>query len=357
MKTAVIFHEDFRKYDLGPNHPLRGDRYNHLPEVFGNDAIAARKSNITFIKPKPAADEFIGAVHGEDYLRFIEMMNKSGGALTLDTPIPPGLYSIAKLFAGANILAGRLIAEDLFRRVVVLGLGSHHAGYDFGGGFCMINDIAVMIEYLRNNYNIKRIMTIDYDAHCGEGTQDIYYHDPDVLCLDLHQDPMTLFPGKGFAYQVGLGKGKGYTVNIPLPQGSSDEHFITAFNKICIPIATQFQPEIIIANGGLDAHFADPLSQLNLSLEGYFRLMTSIVNLSQQLCDNKLILIVGGGYGLGAVPSGWVAMISAMIGIDKIEITEPVEPPEHSEVAEKQAMEMIRNVKRIQKTYWDLEIQ
>lgn len=262
MKTAIIYHDDFRKYDFGPKHPFRGDRYNHLPEVFGHEAIASHKSDVTFVKPKPAKDENIRAVHGEDYLNFIERMDERGVLLTLDTPIPPGLYRIAKLFAGANILAGRLVAEEIFKRVIVLGLGAHHAGYDFGGGFCMINDIAVMIEYLRHNYNLKRIMTIDYDAHCGEGTQDIYYHSPDVLCLDLHQDPMTLFPGKGFAYQIGLGKGKGYTVNIPLPQGSSDEDYILAFNEIFLPIATEFQPEIIIANGGLDAHFADPLSQL-----------------------------------------------------------------------------------------------
>ena len=352
LKTAVIFHEDFAKYDLGPNHPMRGGRYQHIPEVFEDHAIAAQKSSITFVKPKPAADEFVEAVHGKDYLRYIQKMNENGGALSPDTPIPPGLYDIAKLFAGANILGGRLIAEDVFRRVIVLGLGAHHAGYDFGGGFCMMNDIAVMIEYLRKHYNIKKVLAIDYDAHCGEGTQDLYYRDPDVLCVDLHQDPMTLFPGKGFAYQIGLGKGKGRTINMPFPPGSSDEDYIRAFNEICVPIATEFKPEIIVANGGLDAHFADPLSQLNLSLKGYFRLMTSIVNLSRQLSDDRLILIMGGGFGPGAVPSGWIAMISAMLGIEKINIQEPLEPPEYSEEAGEQSRGMIRKAKTIQKTYW-----
>ena len=331
---------------------MRGDRYRHLSDVFGNDAIAAEKSNITFVKPKPATDELVAAVHGEDYLRYIEMMNEKGGFLSPDTPIVPGLYNVAKLFAGANILGGRLIAEDIFRRVIVLGLGAHHAGYDFGGGFCMINDIAVMIEYLRKHHNVKRIMAIDYDAHCGEGTQDIYYHDPDVLCVDLHQDPKTLFPGKGFAYQIGLGKGKGRTVNMPFPPGSSDEDYILAFNKICVPIATEFQPDIIIANGGLDAHFADPLSQLDLSLKGYFRLMTSIVRLSQQLSDDRLILIMGGGYGPGAFPFGWITMIVAMLDIEKIDIEDPLEPPGYSEEAAEQSRDMIRKVKMIQKTYW-----
>lgn len=352
MKTAVIYHEDFRKYDLGPNHPLRGDRYRHIPEVFENDAIKTKQSDIAFIKPKPAADEFVDAVHGEDYLRYIKKMNENGGSLSPDTPIPPGLYDVAKLFAGANILGGRLIAEDISRRVIVLGLGAHHAGYDFGGGFCMINDIAVMIEYLRKHYNIKRIMTIDYDAHCGEGTQDIYYRDPDVLCLDFHQDPMTLFPGKGFAYQIGLGKGKGRTINMPFPPASSDQDYTLAFNEICVPIAAEFQPDIIVANGGLDAHFADPLSQVNLSLKGYFRLMTSIVKLSHQLSNDRLILIMGGGFGPGAVPSGWITMISAMLDIEEVNISDPVEPPGYSEEAGKQSRDMIRKVKMIQKTYW-----
>lgn len=352
MKTAIIYHDDFCRYDFGHNHPFRGDRYDHLPEVFEHEAIAAKKSDITIIKPKSAADEYIRAVHGKDYLNFIESLDKRGGLLTLDTPIPPGLYKIAKLFAGANILAGRLIAEEIYKRVIVLGLGAHHAGYDFGGGFCMINDIAIVIEYLRRNYNIRKIMTIDYDAHCGDGTQDIYARDPDVLCVDFHQNPMTLFPGKGFAYQIGLGKGIGYTVNMPFPQGSSDEDWIAAFNEICLPIATQFKPEIIIANGGLDAHFADPLSQLNLSLKGFFRLMSSVVNLSRQLCDNKLILILGGGYGPAAVPLGWLTMISAMLEIKEMDIPEPLEPPEYSQEAGKQAREMIDEVKMVQKTYW-----
>lgn len=216
----------------------------------------------------------------------------------------------------------------------------------------MINDIAVMVEYLRKYYKIKRIMAIDYDAHCGDGTQNIYYDNPDVLCLDLHQDPMTLFPGKGFAYQIGFGKGKGYTVNIPFPQGSSDEDYILAFNEICLPIATEFQPEIIIANGSLDAHFADPMSQLNLSLGGFSRLMNIVVNLSRRLCDNKLILILGGGYGPAAVPIGWLTMISAMLEIEEIEIREPIGPPEYSEEAGKRASDMIREVKRTQKPYW-----
>lgn len=291
-------------------------------------------------------------MHGADYIDFIESLNKRGGPLTVDTPIPPGLYNIARIFAGANILAGKLVAEDSYRRVVVLGLGGHHAGYDFGGGFCLINDIAIMVEYLRNHYRINKFMLIDYDAHCGDGTQDIYYYDPNILCLDFHQDPLTLFPGKGFSEQIGLKSGKGYTVNIPFPPGASDRDYLSVFNDIFIPIATEFRPEIIIANGSLDAHFSDPMCQLNLSLKGYFEIMSSIVSLSKQLCDGQVILILGGGYEPRVIPLGWVAMISAMFEIKEIDLPEPVKPPEHSEAVRKQVNDMISRVKKIHAKYW-----
>lgn len=351
-KIAVIHHDDFRKYDLGPNHPFRGNRYDCLAQVLRHESIKERKDDITFVRPKPADDRWIKLAHGGDYIEFLEDLDSDGGTLTLDTPVPAGLYSVAKLFAGANILAGRLIAEEIFRRVLVLGLGAHHAGYDFGGGFCLINDIAVMIEYLRENYGIKKIALFDFDAHCGDGTQDIYYNDNNILCFDFHQDPMTIFPGKGFPYQIGLGEGKGYTVNMPFPTGSMDNDFIRAFNEICLPIAEEFQPELIVANGGLDAHHGDPISGLSLSSKGYFTLFNLIGKMAEQLCQDKMILILGGSYETRIVPVGWLASISAMIGIEEVHLEEPTAAPEHSETASAEAAHMIATVKQVQKTYW-----
>ena len=351
-KLAIIYHDDFRDYDLGPDHPFRGNRYDRLPQVLKYEGIAAKKAEITFLRPKPAPDEAIRWAHGDDYIDFIESLDRDGGTLTLDTPVPPGLYGVAKLFSGANILAGRLLAEGFFRRVLVLGLGAHHAGYDFGGGFCLINDIAVMIEHLRKNYGTKRIALFDFDAHCGNGTQDIYYDDPAVLCFDFHQDPLTFFPGSGFAYQIGLGEGKGYTVNLPFPPGSADEDFLLAFNEICLPLVQEFQPEIIVANGGLDAHFADPLSGLNLSARGFFRLLTAIGNLAKQVCGDHLILILGGSYDSRIVPVGWLAAISAMLDLEEVHLEEPLAAPAPSATAGILAAQMIRTVKQIQKSYW-----
>jgi acetoin utilization protein AcuC len=351
-KIAVIYHDDFCKYALGPTHPFTGKRYDHLGEVFGHGAIMARKEDITFLRPKPAEDKAIRSVHGDDYIDFIESLNSDGGILTLDTPVPAGLYSTAKLFAGANILAGRLIAEGFFRRVLVLGLGAHHAGYDFGGGFCIINDIAVMIEYLRKAYGTRRVALFDFDAHCGNGTQDIYYGDPGVLCFDFHQDPLTFFPGSGYDYQIGAEQGKGFTVNLPFPEGSAEEDFLLAFHEVCVPVVEEYKPEILVAVGSLDAHYGDPLSGLHVSNKGFFRLLSAIGDLAKQVCEDKFIVILGGSYDSRIIPGGWLAIVSALLEIQDVELAEAIKAPVPSDTASTIAAHMIKRVKNIQKAYW-----
>lgn len=331
---------------------MRGDRYAVLPEVFNSKSIQEKKAELIFVKPKPAPHEAIRFVHSEDYLELIEALNTKGGFLSADTPIHPGLYDIARLFAGAGILAGRLVAEDMFQRAIVLGGGTHHAGFDFGGGFCLINDIAVMVEYLRNFYDQKRILILDFDAHCGNGTQDIYYDDPNVLCVDLHEDPLYLFPGNGFPEQIGLKEGKGYTVNIPFPTGSGDKNYMYAFNEICIPIINEFNPQVMIVFGGIDAHFADPLSHLQLSLKGFFDIMRLISKLSDALCNGKLILILGPSYDPKIFPLAWEALISATLDNDNIEAKEPYEIPKEIEGVNERAQAMINRVRNIHRKYW-----
>ncbi|WP_051185177.1 histone deacetylase family protein [Desulfatiglans anilini] len=277
MKTAIIYHSDFKHYDFGENHPLHGNRYAALPGIFASQSIRGHKPDLTFVTPNAASREVVNLVHGEDYLELLDSLNERGGFLSMDTPIHPGIYDIAKLFSGAGILAGRLVVENIFQKAIVLGGGAHHAGFDFGGGFCLINDIAITVEYLRQFYGLKKIAIIDLDAHCGNGTQDIFYEDSDILCIDIHEDPLYLFPGTGFEAQVGLRGGKGYTVNIPLPPGSGDDNSLYFIDEICIPIITEFMPQLIIVFGGIDGHFADPLSHLNMTLNGFFKQMHIIV--------------------------------------------------------------------------------
>lgn len=351
-KNAIIYHNDFMKYDFGPGHPLRGKRHKQILDVFNSDTIKGKQDEMVFVKPNPATDEDLELVHSRNYLNLLEKLNEKGGFLSLDTPVNPGLYDIARLFAGAGKLAGRLVAEEIFQRSIVLGGGAHHAGFDFGGGFCMVNDIAVAVEYLRRNYDQNKIAIIDIDAHCGNGTQDIYYGTSSVLCIDLHEDPLSLYPGIGFPEQVGIREGKGYTVNIPFPPGSGDEDYLGVFEKICVPIITEFEPSMVFIVGGADTHFAEPLTHICLSLNGIYRLMVLIAGLAENMCSGNLVMFIGASFNLQVFPHALEAMICAMIGAWYGGPNEQDEIPRGNKVTHHMASEMIDRVRNVQKKYW-----
>lgn len=352
MKTAIIYHPDFKEYDFGINHPFHGDRYSALPEIFASQSICGHKADLTFVTPNSASQEVVNLVHGEDYLELLDTLNSRGGFLSMDTPIHPGIYDIAKLLSGAGILAGRLVVENIFKRAIVLGGGAHHAGFDFGGGFCLINDIAITVEYLRQFYGLKKIAIIDLDAHCGNGTQDIFYEDSDILCIDIHEDPLYLFPGTGFAWQIGLRGGKGFTVNVPLPQGSGDHNALYVFHEICIPIITEFMPQLIIVFGGIDGHFADPLSHLHMTLNGLFNQMRTIIELANTLCSGKMVLILGHSYDAKIFPLAWEALIGAVLGNEMMYVKEPYKIPEMVSGVNELVSKMTLRLKTIHERYW-----
>lgn len=351
-KNALVYHNDFMKYDFGPGHPLRGKRYGKILDVFGSNNIQRIHGEMVFVKPNPATDENLELVHGRNYLDLLEKLNEKGGFLSLDTPVNPGLYDIARLLAGAGKLAGRLVAEEIFQRSIVLGGGTHHAGFDFGGGFCMVNDIAVAVEYLHRNYDQNRIAIIDIDAHCGNGTQDIFYDTSSVLCIDLHEDPLSLYPGIGFPEQVGIREGKGYTVNIPFPPGSLDEDYLGTFERICVPVITEFEPKILFVVGGADTHFAEPLTNICLSVNGIYRLMALIAGLAENMCGGRLVMFIGASFNPQVFPHALEAMICATIGALYQGPDEQSKIPKGSETPRQMVGKMIDRVKNVQKKYW-----
>ena len=180
MKIGIIYHEDFKKYDFGPGHPLRGyyvDGDIAFSLIKGNEKLM-EKAEIVFFEPSPAKDEEILKVHNREYIDFLQALNRKGGYITLDTPVYKGMYDVARLFAGADILGASMVMGKTLDKSFVFGMMGHHAGVDFGGGFCLINDIAIMIEYLRRSYDLRRILVFDYAVNAGHGTINIFYNTP-----------------------------------------------------------------------------------------------------------------------------------------------------------------------------------
>ena len=227
-KTIMTFHEKFRQYDLGEGHPFRGDRFANAMRFFESQGLLSL-SEITLVVPRSASREDLLRIHKEDYVDLIFRLANESKPFDIETPVSPAILEAALLIAGGAIECGKAICERKVERAISIGGGYHHAGRDYGGGFCLFNDIAILVEHLRTNYNVKRFLVLDYDVHFGNGTSDIYYQDPTVLYISLHQDPRTIYPGTGFAWQIGEDAGEGYNVNVPLPPGTGDSTYLYAF--------------------------------------------------------------------------------------------------------------------------------
>ena len=256
------------------------------------------------------------------------------------------------LIVGGSLLAASYVCKGKLKRGISLGGGLHHAGKNYGGGFCLFNDVAITAQYIRKKFHFKKILILDYDVHFGNGTSDIFYEDPNILFISVHQDPRTIYPGTGFIEQVGRGPGEGFNVNVPLPPGTTDETYLRVVEEIFVPLAREFKPEIILANGGSDPHFADMLGNLCLSGQGFFRLSRLIAKVSEEVCGGKLVMMIGSGYNPAVLPLCWYALIAGAVGLESIEVTEPYPPPKESAWVKRKAEEALRNLKRTLGKYW-----
>jgi acetoin utilization protein AcuC len=347
----MTFHEKFRQYDLGEGHPFRGDRFVNVMNFFESQGLS-KLPEIVITEPKPASKEELLRVHDTGYVDLIFRLAKERKPYDVETPVSPEILEAALLITGGAIKCGKAVYEEEAKRAISLGGGYHHAGRNYGGGFCIFNDIAVLVEYLRAKHGIQRFLILDYDVHFGNGTSDIYYQDPNVLYISLHQDPRTIYPGTGFVWQIGEGKGEGYNVNVPLPPGTSDSTYLYALNEVFVPLAEEFKPEIIIANGGSDPHFADMLGDLSLTVKGFFDISCLIRETADRVCDGKLVLMPGSGYNPKVLPLCWYALVAGAVGLKEINVEDPYNPPKEPPQCRRTVEKTVDELKRLLRKYW-----
>ena len=220
--------------------------------------------------------------------------------------------------AGAAILlADRIVNGEIKNGFALVRPPGHHAMRVIHGnrGFCNINNEAIMVEYLRSRYGIKRVAIVDTDVHHGDGTQNIFWHDPDVLFISFHQDGRTIYPGTGFIHELGGPRACARTINIPLPPGTTDETLLYVVDNLILPILEDFKPDFIVNSAGQDNHFSDPLGSMRISAQGYAKL-------TDKLCPDLAVL--EGGYAIEtALPYVNMAIILALAGLDYTKVQEP----------------------------------
>ena len=351
MKFGITYHEKLKQYDLGPGHPFRGDRFENARKLFEEKGIF-KNPDVAILRPKPAKKEDLLLVHEESYVNHIFELAEQGKPYDIETPVSPSILEAALLIVGGSMLVTEMVYRGELKRGISLGGGLHHAGKNYGGGFCLFNDVAIAAQHARQRLHAKRILIVDYDVHFGNGTSDIFYSDPQVLFISLHQDPRTIYPGTGFVEQVGRGAGEGFNVNVPLPPGTTDSLYLKAVREIVVPLAREFKPEIILANGGSDPHFADSLGSLALSVQGFFKLARLLAELSEELCSGRLAMMIGSGYNPEVLPSCWYALVAGALGLESLDVTDPYPPPAESPWTRRKAEETLRRLKTILGKYW-----
>jgi len=234
-------------------------------------------------------------------------------------------WEAASIAAGSSLSAVDFVMEAPDRRAYVLTRPpGHHASADQAMGFCLFNNAALAARYARNRYGLKKVAIIDWDVHHGNGTQSVFYDDPDVLFISIHQD--GLYPeDEGTLAERGSGAGEGATVNIPMPAGSGDAGYIAAIERVVIPALEDFGPELIVLSSGQDAAASDPLGRMSVTTEGFRGMTRQLVEFADRTCAGRIVALQEGGYSLDHMPFCVLATIEALAGLEPSFTKDPIE--------------------------------
>lgn len=306
--AALFYHPAFLEHDTG-EHPESADRLRAILSAFEARGI----SESDLLRPEPVSLDLLAQVHYPPYIEAIEKASLQGGGYwDPDTYISTGSYNAALLAAGAataavdSVMAGARAAFALVRPP------GHHALYMSAMGFCLFNNIAVAAQHATGKHKLERVMIVEWDVHHGNGTQDLFYSRPDVLFFSVHRYPF--YPGTGDMTETGIGPGAGYTVNVPMRAGLGDAAYKQVFNDVLTPLARRYKPQLILISAGYDAHIADPLGGMGVSVAGFNEMAQIVRRLADEIdeCQGRVAAILEGGYNANALAGSVVSTIAAL---------------------------------------------
>ncbi len=315
--VTVVWDENLRAYDFGPGHPLAPVRVQ-LAMRLARDLGVLSAPGVHVLSPVESATlEDIGRVHDADYIEAVRRVSAdptqvdlARGLGTADDPVFAGMHEASMHVAGATLAAARAVHSGRTRHAVNIAGGLHHAMPGAASGFCIYNDIGVAIAWLLEQ-GVERIAYIDVDVHHGDGVQAMFYDDPRVLTISIHESPRSLFPGTGFPSESGGSGAEGSAVNIALPAGTGDQGWLRAFQAVVPDVLEKFAPQIIVSQHGCDSHADDPLAHLALSIDGQRASYLAIHRWAHRFCDGRWIAVGGGGYEwVEVVPRAWAHLIA-----------------------------------------------
>jgi acetoin utilization deacetylase AcuC-like enzyme len=326
MATGWVFHELYLWHDTGSasscfppgltiepdehvENPRTKRRFRNLLEVSG------LLDDLAIVKPRYAAEDEIARFHDRDYIARIKKLSaERGGDASYLTPFGRGSFEIAQLAAGGTMAAvDAVLAGQVSNAYALVRPPGHHAERERGMGFCLFGNIAIAILHAKATAKLGRVAVVDWDVHHGNGTQQAFYDNPEVLTISVHQD--RLYPtDSGMIEENGAGRGEGYNINIPLPPGSGAGAYLATFERIVAPALRKFMPELIVVASGFDAGGNDPLGRMMLHSGGYRELTRVLKQTAEELCAGRLVMSHEGGYSTANVPYCGLAVMEELVG-------------------------------------------
>lgn len=318
MATGFIYDEAYLRHDTG-FHVERAKRLAHTVEFLRKRGVL---DTLVGIEPRAASLVELAEVHHSGYIDKVREFSARGGGNFGDNNVGSReTYEIALLAAGGVLSAVEAVMD---RRVdnafALVRPPGHHAKPGLGMGFCYFNNVAVAARYAMRRYGLERILVVDWDEHHGNGTENIFFEDPKVLCFSVHRD--WSYPGTGLVKRVGYGEGEGYNINVPLPGGSGDHEYEVVFRRILMPVSLAFRPDLIIISAGMDAHKDDPIGRMQMTPGGFATLTSLVREIADYCCNGAIVAVLEGGYNLQGLAESVMAVLQVMSGTYQVRTDE-----------------------------------
>jgi acetoin utilization protein AcuC len=356
-RVVLVSVEDIAlSYDFGKSHPLRPERVLHTYDNIRRLGLAAR-DNVREIKSTSAEDAEIIAVHDPAFVQTVRGIDEGSvpageglefGLGTPDDPIFPGMHAAAAAVAGASLAAAEEVAGGTADHAFNPAGGLHHARRREASGFCVYNDPAIAIAKILDLRPGWRVMYIDVDVHHGDGVQWIFYEDPRVCTVSLHQSGDYLYPGTGFENEIGEGPAAGTAVNIPLMPFTGDDDYLWALSQVVRNVAGAFRPQVLVTQLGGDTHFGDPLANLGLTMRAYPKMARILHTSAHEHSSGRWVATGGGGYQFDViVPRIWTIHFAEMCGAPDSIPQDWFEDPPSEDVSKSHRAHLERSVEQV----------
>jgi acetoin utilization protein AcuC len=322
--ACAVFDRSLTDYDFGPVHPMnpvRVDLTMRLADELGVLAGPRDPAGLAVVPAPMASEELLLTVHDA---ALVESVQKAGadptrydldrGVGTDDNPTFEGMHQASAHVVGATVEAARRVWEGQALHAASIAGGLHHAMADRASGFCVYNDVAVAIRWLLD-HGAGKVAYVDVDVHHGDGVERVFWDDPRVLTISVHETGQMLFPGTGFPKDTGGAGAEGSVVNVALPPGTSDAGWLRAFHAVVPPLLREFGPDVLVTQHGCDTHTEDPLAHLMLSVDGQRASYEALHDLAHEVCGGRWVATGGGGYALvDVVPRAWTHLLAIVAG-------------------------------------------